>query len=134
MSNFIQVKQRCYVAPIAITSTCINTISSWTEAQIPTLKEILHSDQRCRIVLHLYQQQYRDIFYDISLTWVSDSTMQTIEVVSLQGAIDIEAMTPFIHTLLQEKKEWIFNVYSVLYAGSIQSTYIASQVSESISE
>ena len=134
MSNFIQVKQRCYVAPIAITSTCINTISSWTEAQIPTLKETLHSDKRCRIVLHLYQQQYRNIFYDISLTWVSDSTMQTIEVVSLQGGIDIEAMTPFIHTLLQEKKEWIFNVYSVLYAGSIQSTYIASQVSESISE
>jgi len=56
--------------------------------------------------------------YNIVLTWVSNHETQMLELSSPCGKIDIEALTPFVTGILQEKKEYIYKVYSVMYTGT----------------
>jgi len=114
MSLFILSGNNCYTAPLEINNKSVATISSWVKTSLPTIRSLLH-DHDVRIPLHTFPAQNRTEIYDITLTWVSNDQGQYVQLSSANGTIDIEAITPFISGILQEKKDYIFSIYSVLY-------------------
>jgi len=116
MSVFILSGQNCYTAPLHISPSSVNTVSSWSETSLPTVKCLLH-ERHNRIPLHTFQSQKRTLMYKITLTWVSNHETQMLEL-SSNGKIDIEALTPFVTGILQEKKIYIHQVYCALYTGN----------------
>jgi hypothetical protein len=95
MSLLLLSEKNCYTAPIVINEKCVATTSSWVKTTLPALQSLLH-ESVIRIPLHTFQYQY-------------------VQLSSANGTIDIEAITPFISGILKEKKDYIFNIYSVLY-------------------
>tara|TARA_B110000977_G_C11059343_1_gene485305 strand:+ start:1084 stop:1470 length:387 start_codon:yes stop_codon:yes gene_type:complete len=116
MSVFILSGNNCYQAPLHISPSAVNTVSSWCETSLPTVKCLLHGRYN-RIPLHTFQSQKRTQMYNITLTWVSNHETQMLEL-SSNGKIDIEALTPFVTGILQEKKIYIHQVYCALYTGT----------------
>lgn len=116
MSVFILSGQNCYTAPLHISPSAVNTVSSWSETSLPTVKYLLH-ERYNRIPLHTFQSQNRTQMYNITLTWVSNHETQMLEL-SSHDKIDIEALTPFVTGILQEKKIYIHQVYCALYTGN----------------
>lgn len=117
MSVFILSGQNCYTAPLHISPSAVNTVSSWSETSLPTVKYLLH-ERYNRIPLHTFQSQNRTQMYNITLTWVSNHDHQMLELSSHHGKIDIEALTPFVTGILQEKKKYIHQIYSAMYSNS----------------
>jgi hypothetical protein len=114
MSLLLLSEKNCYTAPIVINEKCVATTSSWVKTTLPALQSLLH-ESVIRIPLHTFHTQNRTSIYEITLTWVSNIQYQYVQLSSANGTIDIEAITPFISGILKEKKDYIFNIYSVLY-------------------
>ena len=116
MSLLLFEGNNCFTAPLEINNKSVATISSWVKTSLPTIRSLLH-DNVVRIPLHTFPAQNRTEIYDITLTWVSNDEEQYVQLASANGTIDIEAITPFIAEILHEKKDYIFSIYSVLFAG-----------------
>jgi|TARA_B110000858_G_scaffold175303_1_gene208593 hypothetical protein len=114
MSLLLFEGNNCFTAPLEINKKCVSTVSSWEKSILPTIPSLLH-DHDVRIPLHTFPAQNRTEIYDITLTWVSHDEEQYVQLASANGTIDIEAITPFIAEILQEKKDIIYNIYSILY-------------------
>ena len=118
MSLLILSGNNCYTAPLGINNKSVVTISSWVKTSLPTIRSLLH-DHDVRIPLHTFPAQNRTEIYNITLTWVSkNKNIQYVQLSSANGTIDIEAITPFVSDILQEEKDYIFSIYSVLYERS----------------
>ena len=114
MSLLLLSEKNCYTAPVVINEKCVATISSWVKTSLPTIRSLLH-DHNVRIPLYTFPTQNRTEIHDITLTWVSNDEGQYVQLASANGTIDIEAITPFISEILKEKKDIIYNIYSILY-------------------
>jgi hypothetical protein len=116
MSLLLFEGNNCFTAPLEINKKSVATISSWVKTSLPSIQSLLH-DNVVRMSLHTFPAQNRTEIYDITLTWVSNDEEQYVQLSCANGTIDIEAITPFIAEILHEKKDIIYNVYSVLYPG-----------------
>ena len=63
MSVFILSGQNCYTAPLHISPSAVNTVSSWSETSLPTVKYLLH-ERYNRIPLHTFQSQNSGEIYN----------------------------------------------------------------------
>jgi hypothetical protein len=117
MSLLITSENNCFTAPVVINSKSVATISSWEKSSLPTQENLLHAPF-IRIPIHTFAAQNRTQIYEITLTWVNNSQDQYLQLSSAKGNIDLDAITPFISGILQEKKNYIFNIYQLLYTGS----------------